>query len=79
MSEQRSNDRFLDEGKARFSAKDRELMARKLPFILRTWWLRDHSENSDYEYGEISGATSLLRSVHSDPICDSANMDFPIL
>jgi hypothetical protein len=46
-----------------------------VPFFLRSWWLRDRLEYSDLEFGDGSAATHPLWSLHSDPICDAANID----
>ncbi|MBS1955865.1 MAG: hypothetical protein JST89_16900 [Cyanobacteria bacterium SZAS-4] len=46
-----------------------------VPFFLRSWWLRDRVGFEDIEFGIGSTATHPLWSLHSDPICDAANID----
>jgi hypothetical protein len=58
------------------SASLRAEFANSVPFFIRAWWLRDRTANNDLDYGEFNTGTSPLWSLHSDPICDAANMDF---
>jgi hypothetical protein len=46
-----------------------------LPFFLRAWWLRDRKHNDDLMYGAGNTATLPIWNAHSDPLCDSANVD----
>lgn len=48
---------------------------RFVPFFLRNWWLRDRMGFEDIEFGAGSAGTHPLYSLHSDPICDAANVD----
>ncbi len=48
---------------------------RSVPFFLRNWWLRDRVGNEDIQFGAGGNATQPLFSLHSDPICDAANID----
>ncbi len=50
-------------------------VAESLPFFLRNWWLRDRVGFEDVEFGSGGNATHPLWSLHSDPICDAANID----
>jgi hypothetical protein len=59
----------------RSDAVERAKVAHTLPFILRAWWLRDRIGFEDLNFGEPVDATLPLWSLHSDPICDAANMD----
>jgi hypothetical protein len=50
-------------------------VAHTVPFFLRAWWLRDRVGFEDIEFGLNGEATHPLWSLHSDPICDAANID----
>lgn len=63
------------EDNIRADCNRRAAHASGLPFFLRSWWLRDRVENSDIEFGGGSSATHPLWSLHSDPVCDAANID----
>ncbi len=53
----------------------RAAVADQLPFFLRAWWLRDRMQNANVVFGEHNNATVPLWSLHSDPVCDSSNID----
>jgi len=57
------------------SVRTRAQTASLVPFFLRAWWLRDRLSSSDLVFGDYSIATLPLFSMHSDPVCDVANMD----
>ncbi len=59
----------------RSSAKRRVEIADDVPFFLRAWWLRDRVENSLISFGAFPSTTLPLWSLHSDPMCDAANLD----
>jgi hypothetical protein len=49
--------------------------ADKIPFFLRSWWLRDTIENDDLSFAESSNGTQPIACIHSDPFCDASNFD----
>ena len=59
----------------RCDAVKRAEVADQLPFFLRAWWLRDRIETEGLGFGEGGAATTPLWLLHSDPICDAANID----
>ena len=63
----------------RSCVQSRAVLAGQVPFFLRVWLLRDRVENEHLVFGEHSLATLPLFSMHSDPLCDSANMDVSVL
>jgi len=64
-----------DLGTTRSSVTRRSEIADFVPFFLRAWWLRDRVENSLISFGAFPSATLPLWSLHSDPVCDAANLD----
>src|SRR4029077_13508779 len=60
----------------RASAVDRYALARRLPFFLRAWWLRDMVEYADLDFsGKVETTATPLWSLYSDPVCDASNVD----
>lgn len=70
-----TSDTSEDVNTARSSSKRRLELADAVPFFLRAWWLRDRVENSSISFGAFPSASLPLWSLHSDPICDAANLD----
>lgn len=62
-------------GPARASAERRAELAGDVPFFLRAWWLRDRVEMDSINFGAFPTTTLPLWSLHSDPLCDAANLD----
>jgi hypothetical protein len=57
----------------------RKESADRVPFILRSWWLRDFADEYDQQFFEDPGLLSLpLWSLHSDPKCDTSCVDFEL-
>lgn len=51
----------------------------RVPFILRSWWMRDFAEEADQQFFEDPSLLSLpIWSLHSDPKCDSGGVDFEL-
>jgi len=58
---------------------DRKESADRIPFILRSWWLRDFADEYDQQFFEDPGLLSLpLWTLHTDPKCDTSSVDFEL-
>lgn len=66
-------------GTPRSDAVLRAQVADDLPFFMRAWWLRDRICCQELVFGEQSSSTRPLWSAHSDPLCDTSNMDIYLL
>jgi len=53
-----------------------ECAARRLPFFLNAWWLRDFKQSSGLVWPVAGLATGAFWSTHCDPLCDASH-DFP--
>jgi hypothetical protein len=60
---------------AQKNAAMREEQASEMPFILRTWWLRNFVEAEGLVWSKDLGVTSALWSLYSDPMCDVGSVD----
>jgi hypothetical protein len=60
---------------AQKNAELREEEASEMPFILRTWWLRNFVEAEGLVWSKDLGVTSALWSLYSDPMCDVGSVD----
>jgi hypothetical protein len=65
----------LDVSSPRADCVCRAAVANTVPFFLRAWWLRDREQNAQLNFGQGTGFTLPLWSLHSDPTCDAANVD----
>jgi|688.fasta_scaffold217877_2 hypothetical protein len=59
----------------RSDAVRRAEYANFVPFFLRNWWLRDRQGNENLQFGVSAESTQPLFALHSDPVCDAANID----
>jgi hypothetical protein len=51
----------------------------QVPFILRSWWMRDFADEFDQQFFEDPSLLSLpIWSLHSDPKCDTGGVDFEL-
>lgn len=55
---------------------ERHRRASQLPFIVRAWFLRNHEESKDIPWRDEPYTTGPLWSLHSDPLCDLAGLDY---
>lgn len=65
----------VNERSVRSDCVRRAELADLVPFFLRAWWLRDRAGFENLEFGLAGESTHPLWSLHSDPICDAANVD----
>ncbi|HEY9772528.1 MAG TPA: hypothetical protein V6C81_01830 [Planktothrix sp.] len=57
----------------------RKAQADGVPFILRSWWMRDFVEEIEQQFFEDPTLLSLpIWSLHSDPKCDSGGVDYEL-
>lgn len=57
-------------------ASERRDIAIGLPFVVRSWWLRELEESSDLTWRNEPYTTAPLWSAFSDPLCDMAGLDY---
>lgn len=55
---------------------ERVRIAKRLPFALHAWWMREHRQGEGLTLGMLDTITTPLQCMHSDPVCDLGNLDF---
>jgi hypothetical protein len=50
--------------------------ADQLPFIVRSWWLREHKGFEDFSWSSVGYLTGPLWSAYTDPLCDLGGLDY---
>jgi hypothetical protein len=58
-------------------APSRLELAKRVPFFLRCWYLKDYQESADLDFGLCGVTTGGTWSATSDPLCDLGNWDYP--